>query len=87
MPTKGPGAEAVFATYICPYGPSKPCQNTNMRVIFSWGLKNGVLTDVEKIIHIHFNLFNYPVSQGFMRLHHISCSSRGLLFRVLFFKP
>jgi hypothetical protein len=34
MPTKGPGTEAVFATHISPYGPSKPCQNTNMRVIF-----------------------------------------------------
>jgi hypothetical protein len=35
MPIKGPGTEAVFATYITPYEPSKPCQNTNMRVIFS----------------------------------------------------
>jgi hypothetical protein len=35
MPTKGTGTEAVFATYITPYEPSKPCQNTNMRVIFS----------------------------------------------------
>ena len=35
MPIKGPGTDAVFATYITPYEPSKPCQNTNMKVIFS----------------------------------------------------
>ena len=27
--------EAVFATYYYPYYPTKPCQNTNVKVIFS----------------------------------------------------
>jgi hypothetical protein len=35
IPTKGPGTKAVFATGYYPNEPSKPCQNTTMRVIFS----------------------------------------------------
>jgi hypothetical protein len=35
IPTKGPGTKAVFATGNYPDVPSKPCQNTIMRVIFS----------------------------------------------------
>jgi len=35
MPIKSPGTEAVFATYYYPNEPSKPCQNTTMRVLFS----------------------------------------------------
>ena len=34
MPTNGPATEAVFALYYFLNGPSKPCQNTNVRVIF-----------------------------------------------------
>jgi hypothetical protein len=35
MPTNDPVTEAVFAIYYYPYESPEPCQNTNVRVVFS----------------------------------------------------
>jgi len=43
MPAIGPAIEAVFTTYYLPYQPPEPCQNTNVRIVFSdEDLKKGV---------------------------------------------
>jgi hypothetical protein len=35
MPANGPAIDAVFATFNYPYEPPKPCQNANVKVVFS----------------------------------------------------
>jgi hypothetical protein len=51
MPANGPATEVVFATYNYPNEPSKPCQNTNVRVIFSGGGKKNNETDSSHFVY------------------------------------
>jgi hypothetical protein len=75
MPIKGPGTDAVFATYITPYEPSKPCQNTTMKVIFS---DEGILKrrdlNEKRYKPSKRNWLGYPSLSKHLKNDTISCS-------------